>query len=225
LENYKIFQIYYDAATERNCVPEFTKFPNSSLSAFFENEIIQMLGSVQYPGKSKYFGVLSHSFFVKNTILPSAIISNLDAGEYDVYCFSGGLKIKNVIDTAENYHPGFRRAMELIVQAIGYDVDLSEPTRMVCYQNAFVAKSEIYQDYIDTLLAPAMKVMDDLRFNELQAIIWKDSNYHRRRDPDIRARLMRYIGVDYYPYHTFICERLFTLYMQKNKNLTFKHLC
>jgi hypothetical protein len=172
-----------------------------------------------------YFGVLSHSFFIKNMIQPAAIIDALDTNECDVYAFCGGMRIKNIIDTAENYHPGFRQAMEMIVEAIGLPVDLKEDTRMICYQNAFIARGRIYQDYVDTVLSPAMEVMRDKSNKPLQHILWKDSNYHRKREPEIKARLIKYLGIDYYPYHTFICERLFSLYMQVNKHITFKHLC
>lgn len=220
--NYNLFQICYDENTYLNCA--LAAFYATDLTEFFENEQIEFL-SKGWRFSPDYMGVLSHSFFIKNMIQPKAIVDALDSNEHDVYAFSGGLKIKNVIDTAENYHPGFRDCMEMIVKAIGLDVDLKEDTRMVCYQNAFIARGHIYQDYVDTVLAPAMKVMRDKSNKPLQHILWKDSNYHRKKEPEIRARLIKYLGIDYYPYHPFICERLFSLYMQKNKHITFKHLC
>lgn len=230
MENYKIFQLYYDGQTKGNCIsfPGFEPVENGGLDIFFENHFIEGLGQHAWYScfKNKYIGAISHNFFIKNSILPETIKSEINKSQVDVYSFSRGQKVRNVIDTAENYHPGFKRAMQILLDAIGYEVDINEPTRMVCYQNAFIAKSEIYKDYVDRLLSPALSSMSVKGWNEeFDKIVYSDSGYYRKKQAEIKERLIKYTGLPYYPYHPFICERLFSLYMQKNKHITFKHLC
>lgn len=224
LGNCDLIQIYYNDATKLNCEPGLIHAFNPILTPFFENTVIAQLGTDEAL-QNQYVGVLSHNFFIKNMIMPYAIANEVGEGKFDVYAFSGGLKIKNVCDIADTYHPGFKHAMFLILDAIGFDVDINEDTRMVCYQNAFIAKTHIFEHYVRELLLPAMKVMNDRNNERIYNIIWNDSGYYKKKDLQIQSRLRQYLGVNYYPYHPFICERLFSLYMQKYKHLTFKHLC
>jgi hypothetical protein len=187
--------------------------------------IIKLINDGRHLG-NEYFGVLSGNFKNKmvtlregKKITPEYIIQRLDT---DVVSFFQRHKNKNVVNKAEIHHPGFKRAMQNIIKAIGFDVDLNENTRFTVYQNHFIARSGIYQQYVKELLEPAVNEMKNENNKELQNIIWQESRYHKKNT--MTDKLKKELGVPYYPYHTFICERLFSLFLNKYPLITCKHL-
>lgn len=222
----KVYQIYYDEGSKEACFPEFEHYENKVCSPFFENSIIVELIKQGRHIESEYFGVFSGNF--KNKIIhsrdgkkitPQLINESLDT---DVLSFFRHHKNKNVVNKAEVFHPGFKRALKNILNAIGFTVDLEKDTRFTVYQNHFIAKSSIYEQYVKELLGPAIIEMSNKANKELQNIIWQDSGYHKKKTmPD---KLKKELGVPYYPYHTFICERLFSVFLNKYPHITCKHL-
>lgn len=217
-----IKQIYFDEFTKGRCFqsPFVDLVYNEKCTPFFENDII-----VNQTPESDYFGVLSWQFIDKvrplpnrSLITPEYIAERLDV---DMVSFFSKNKNKNVFSLCDRYHPGSITVFKEICHAVGYVPELiDEDTRITIYQNAFIAKTEIYKQYIDELLKPAMQLMTDNEF--VKSIIWKDSGYYKKQW--MTAKLKRELGVDYYPYHTFICERLISLFLQKHKSITVKHL-
>jgi hypothetical protein len=90
------------------------------------------------------------------------------------------------------------------------------------YQNAFMAKNEIYQDYLNEYLIPAMNLIkNDHKIYELAT---QDSNYSQlqKKDAANPEYLQEKIGFPYYPMAPFILERLFSVYVHnKNINVTY----
>jgi hypothetical protein len=223
----KIVQIYYDEPSRNACFPNVELYHNKICTPFFENKIIIDLVTQGKHNDAKYFGVFSGHF--KNKILhsrdkekitPEFICSQL--GDTDVVSFFRHHRNSNVVNKAEVFHPGFTRALKNIFNRIGFQVDLEERTRFTVYQNHFVAKSEVFEHYVKTLLEPAVREMENKENKELQNIIWQDSNYHKKRT--MPEKLKQELGKPYYPYHTFLCERLFSIYLNKYKHITAKHL-
>lgn len=223
----KIIQIYYDDASKSSCYPEFDHHYNEKCTPFFENKVIVDLVNEGSHRGYQYFGILSGHFKNKmihtrdmKRLTPQYIFSKL--GETDVVSFFRHHRNSNVVNKAEMFHPGFKRALKNIFNRIGFEANLEERTRFTVYQNHFIARSEIYEDYVKNLLEPAIKEMENKDNKELQNIIWQDSKYHKKHT--MSEKLKRELGVPYYPYHTFICERLFSIYLNKHKNITCQHL-
>lgn len=222
----KVYQIYYDEGSKEACYPEFEHYENKVCSPFFENSIITKLIAEDRHIETDYFGVFSGNFKHKMTVTrdsqkysPQIILNSLDT---DVVSFFRGHQNKNVVNKAELFHPGFKRALINTLNAIGFEVDLEKDTRFTVYQNHFIARSDIYEKYVNELLEPAIKEMCNTANKELQNIIWQDSNYHKKKTmPD---KLKKELGVPYYPYHTFICERLFSIFLNKYTHISCKHL-
>jgi hypothetical protein len=222
----RAYQIYYDEASRAACYPEFELYENKVCTPFFENQIIiELIKQGRHIGVD-YFGVFSGHF--KNKILgakdgsritPQYIFDNLEG---DVISFFRHHKNKNVVNKAEVHHPGFKRAMVNLLNRIGFDADLEKDTRFTVYQNHFIARSEVYHEFVKTLLEPAVKEMQNKDNKELQNIIWQDSGYHKKKN--MPEKLKQELGVPYYPYHTFICERLFSIFLNKHTHLSCKHL-
>jgi hypothetical protein len=222
----KIIQIYYDDASKEACYPETEHYHNEVCTPFFENDlIIKFINEGRHKG-FEYFGVFSGHFKNKmihsregRKLTPDYIIEKLDT---DIVSFFAYHKNKNVVNKAEVFHPGFKRALNNILNRIGFDVDLEENTRFTVYQNHFIARSHIYEQYVKELLEPAVNEMRNENNKELQNIIWQDSNYHKKTT--MPEKLKKELGVPYYPYHTFICERLFSIFLNKYSLITCKHL-
>jgi hypothetical protein len=227
MDTCKIIQIYYDDKSKASCYPEFEHFHNEKCTPYFENKVIIDLVNSGRHKEGKYFGVFSGNFRHKimyskdmQRITPQCIYSKI--GNSDVISFFRHHRNKNIVTKAEMFHPGFKRALKNIFERIGFEINLEENTRFIVYQNHFIAKSEIYEDYVNSLLEPVVKEMENKENKELQNIIWQDSNYHKKYT--MSEKLKRELGVNYYPYHTFLCERLFSIYLNKNKHITCEHL-
>lgn len=219
----RVLQVYFDEQSKSNCLDNVELIYNDKCTPYFENKII--VDNID-KNTEDYFGVFSPHF--KYKILPVAGMSRMSY-EYiktqldsDVISFFKHHRTKNMIKQAEEYHPRFTIGMELLLSAIGVDLNLNLDTRFIVYQNHFVAKKEVYNDYVENWLKPAIVAMEDKDNSELQNILWQDSNYHKKKN--MSDRLKRDLGVNYYPYHTFILERLFSLYLNKNKHITCRHL-
>jgi hypothetical protein len=222
----KVYQIFYDQYSLDSCYKEFEPIENKVCSPFFENDIIIKLINNNAHIPYDYFGVFSGHF--KNKMIhsrdgfkltPEYIFSKLEG---DVISFFRSHKNKNMVVKAEVFHKGITKAIQNILHNINFPVDLNKDTRFTVYQNHFIAKSEIYEAYVKELLEPAIKLMRDKDNKELQNIIWQDSGYHKKKTMPEKLKLE--MGVPYYPYHTFLCERLFSLFLNKYTDISCKHL-
>ncbi|HET6224661.1 MAG TPA: hypothetical protein VFF27_00185 [Bacteroidia bacterium] len=208
------------------CYPEFEAIENKVCSPFFENSVIIDLINKKEHINHDYFGVFSGHFKNKMThsrdmkkLTPDYILERLDT---DVVSFFRNHKNSNVINKAEVFHPGFKRAIYNILEAVGFQVDIEKDTRFTVYQNHFITTSQIYDRYVKELLEPAVKEMCNKDNKELQNIIWQDSGYHKKKT--MPEKLKQELGVNYYPYHTFLCERLFSIFLNRYTEITCKHL-
>jgi hypothetical protein len=222
----RVFQIYYDQLSKDACYPEFEAIENKKCSPFFENTVIIDLIKNKEHINHDYFGVFSGHFKNKmihsrdgKKLTPEYIFERLEG---DVVSFFRSHKNLNVINKAEVFHPGFKRAIKNILNVINFQVDIEKNTRFTVYQNHFIASSQVYDRYVKELLEPAVKAMYDEGNKELQNIIWQDSGYHKKKT--MPEKLKSEMGVPYYPYHTFICERLFSIFLNKYTELNCKHL-
>lgn len=216
----KILQIYYDDNSLKNCFNSsfVTKVKNEKLTPFFENSII--LNEVPKM-EAQYIGVFSHAFSQKiiraKHMSPEYLSTKLDK---DIVSFFENKNTRNVFTLAESYHKDITKIFEAVCEKIGYDpVLMKMKTKRVVYQNHFIARKEVYLHYIDEVLRPAMELMED-KNSGVHHILWSDSRYHKKKK--LSAYLEKQLGVPYYPYHTFVCERLLSLFLQKH-NYTFHY--
>lgn len=215
-----IYQIYYDEKSRENCYSRDWWHPISNegrLTVFFENSVIVRLIQNRLHEDSEYFGVFSHDIkseipFKHNGLVfsPESLLSCMQSGE-DVFSFQSRRSNKNIVLQAEQYHPGFVSYTRQILNEIGYDIP-KQLSKIVLF-NHFVAKSDVYAKYVNEMLIPAMDVM--LNMKELYA----DAGYKKRH-----KSFSKELGFNHYPYHPFICERLMSVWLEYNKEITFKQI-
>ena len=56
---------------------------------------------------------------------------------------------------------------------------------------------------------------------KLRELLWTDSGYTKKNK--LGPYLKEQIGVSYYPYHTFICERFWTMFLNMHPEITVTH--
>lgn len=203
------YQIYYDEKSKENLLPGFRPYYNETCNEFFENQVIRDLYVC-----GDYFGVFSHRAKEKIIFKEQDQPFSFDSLQYfvnlygcDVYGFQKRRKAENIITQADNYHPNFTVYTKRILNEIGWE--LPKRLEFITLFNYFVAKANIYEDYKRTLLIPAMDFMKTM------PELYQDAGYKKEKPK----------GMSHYPYHPFICERLFSVYVQKHfKDLTKRQL-
>ena len=209
-------------------------------SAFFENDHIlkwhdHFSDSLD---RSKYAGLVSPAFFSK-AANGRATIASIEKAlstpenvrvayaewrerEVDVLLFSNGYRYGlNIIKQGDNFHgPDFSKLTQEIFDLAGMDWDVENKLIYPVFSNYWIAKPELIDKYVNTFLRPCMDVMKTSK--DLQERLWADSKYRKK----LPEQAVKDIGVNYYPLHAFICERFFSVFLQKesieNPQLTIK---
>lgn len=217
----KVYQIYYNELQKEKL--DYIPYLNKDCTPFFENSVIADLIKNNHHQNCEYFGVVSHKLKEKIGVIQkkwkNASIANHSLNNFSKQQFEYELresmpdcmsfqrhKGHDPITHANNFHPGFSSYFKEIMKSIGYNWT-PEKYDNVFYCNFFVAKSNIYEDYVNKMLIPAMDVIKNMP--ELM-----NNSYYPHALPDY---LKAAWGVNHYPYHTFLCERMFSFYAQINK--------
>lgn len=190
---YRIVQIYYDKESKANCYdhPNVEKYYNANSGEYFENTImVSCLGlSKQYD----YFGVWSHKH--KHKVQGKGFsFEKMEERLTDVLAFQRFLRNGRIFsgDQEKTYKELFNRLMEFL--KIKYR--FPNKPKFIVMQNHFIARSDIFRDYINTVLWPAMRFMDI------------ENGYDQK---------VEYRGPGVYTYKPFICEKLFSAYLEDKK--------
>ena len=211
----KLIQIYYRHEQRVHCYPFAELYCNEGLTIFFENELIKRFVSRETADK---IGVCSWKLrekFKMNIGRPRELTEEVINSDYEVLSFTRNTERHRMLEAAERWHPGFRAAMNLICESIGQR--MPGEVKIPIYQNAFMAKREIYQDYVKNWLSPAMDAMlNDPELNKLSTVDSGYTNLAKKYAAD-SERLQKLIGMPYYPLAPFLLERLFSIYVQQNK--------
>ena len=219
MELLQIYQVYY----KEGQLPylEYTPYYNDNCTPYFENSVMVDLINSDAHKNAKYFGVLSHQFRTK---IKDRTYKNWDATpflknikDHQVNIEAELLKGVDILNLMKhyphnpiNYGDFFQRDLskyfKLVIEKIGYKW---RPAiyENVYYCNYFIAPNYIYENYVKTMLEPAIKVMDQM------PELWSNAGYPFALPDNLKQKW----GVNFYPYHAFVCERLFSYYCHINK--------
>jgi len=206
--NFKIYSIVYDAAQKS----QYERYDNSHIktptqkSYLFEyNPIIDIIDNHRID--EDYLGIFSYKFATKfllsgKTITKDMLRSRLEnSSGFDVYGLSNLSSNKFFgFDFIEKSHPGFFDIFFPICDDLGLSKE--EPEFMI-NSNFFVAKTEVYRDYVNSVIKPAIELLD----GKHRLLTWRKCNY-AAANPNI----MQLTGLPCYTFHTFILERLMAQY-------------
>ena len=113
---------------------------------------------------------------------------------------------KPYLEFTEDSHKGFRKLFDLICNDL--ELKVKEPKHHI-YSNFFIAKRDTFKSYQD-LLIKSIELLE----NKYKDLAWRDSGYIGLN----KENLKKYTGLDYYPFHAFILERLMSLWID-NENI------
>jgi hypothetical protein len=219
----RVHQIYFNQ--EQLADLDYVPTLNNNCTPYFENTVIRNLVESNAHLGNEYFGVVSHKLRHKigfemrmqwkglpnianhstNQFTPQSFHFELNRLKPDAMSFQRHAP-HDPVTFADQFHPNFSKYFREIMYRIGY---LWTPDRIenVFYCNFFVAKSEIYERYVREMLGPAMDVMETMP--ELMG----NSLYPNA----LPENLKQSFGVNHYPYHTFLCERMFSYFAHIHK--------
>lgn len=211
----ELTQIIYKEEQRAECYPFANVYFNEKLTIFFENSVI-----IDVVGKSTAdkIGVCSWKLRQKqrwNVPKSREITQELLESDYDVLSFTRNTHHHQMLYASERWHPGFLQALKAICKYAG--INVPSEVHQPIYQNAFMAKRDIYEEYITDYLK---RVIAGINYEvAAEALVMQDSGYHAlsRTDAAPKEWLMEKIGVPYYPMAPFLLERLFSIFCHNNK--------
>lgn len=220
-----IWQIYFDKESRSNCFKDWNLYNNEDkLTEFFENSVIVDLINKGEHLKGNYFGVFSHDikkdlvFKEGNKVFNPSNLKDVvhENSNIDVFAFQKKRSNPNIIFQAEQYHSGFIKIVETILKETNYLPSIPKKLPQIVLFNYFIARSNIYEQYVKELLIPAMEVLKTIPES------YNNAKY-KRVDQKTAQRFTQAFGKPYYTYHAFICERLMSLFLYKN-DYSFKQI-
>lgn len=187
--DYKIYQIYFDDESQDNCYlhPKVHWIKNENCTDFFENDIILKLRG-QMP-KYDYFGVWSHRHKYKIQGHKFTFEELENRLTVDVLAFQRFLRNGRIFSGI--WEQEYKKMFNYLMVRLGLSYRFPNKLKFIVMQNHFIARGEIYADYVDTVLNPAVELIKDMK-ESLQKVKYKDGSYN---------------------YRPFLCEKLFSAYL------------
>jgi len=230
----KVVQIYFKPIQIGFLDVDFLPYFNDEpVTPFFENEVIRGLYNESDHEDSDYYGVVSYKFRNKHLKGGARVMQMMEADNHssDVYSFFGNkqnMRSKNNT-FQDRYHPNLLRIGELIVTKLfGKDINKIKADRI--YYNHWIAKREVFDEYCRNMLLPVMDLMEN--DEEIKALCYEDAMYNgdtshpehlRVNKPMSAEQCVQAFGVPYYTHHTFVLERLPSIYFAI-KGYSIKHI-
>jgi hypothetical protein len=214
----ELWQIYYEEKQKNDLFPFAKPVFNPSLTEFFENSVIYR---VVLPSNAEKIGVCSPALRQKiNFGIPmrEPFTEDVINRDYDLLVLSRKQTPEHfMLAKMDNWHPGTRGTLNLILYAIGLETfeGRREP-EVAVYQNAFILRTDLYKRFLREAMIPAMTVMREDPV--IKARCWEDSHYYKlKSEVGYQKMIKEKTGWDYIPCHTFILERLFSCWLNGMK--------
>lgn len=215
-KNTKIISICY----ADNQISEYETYRNTvnsieQKSYLFEyNPIIDIITNNLYDiNKYDYIGIFSWKFPLKSGFSEREIYYNID-NEHDVYTFVRPVfkTGKEYFDFSDKFHGGLLNILKNICNDL--NIEYTDSPEYVVYSNFYITRYDIMKDYIYNYIIPAIDLLETKYRDEA----WQDSKYRNLKLDDLK----KYTGLTYYPKHSFILERMFSIYLHNNNRLKVK---
>ena len=212
-----VYGITYDDSQ----VTEFEKYDNSHIrtveqsSYLFEYNVMRDI--VPNALDNEYYGLFSWKFPQKTGVTKKLLAKLLDEIKYKdfgIINLSPDYFQGKYLKFSYEHHPGLKELLNLVCNDLGLKV--KEPENVV-YSNFFIARGDIYKKFLSEVINPAIELMEDKYF----PLAMKDAGYKSGLP---KEELIKKTGMDFYSLHTFVCERLLSIWLENNKDIKVKSL-
>lgn len=203
----KFYQIYYDDIQLTELYPFAIPYKTGSPTSYFENSII---ADVVPKAKSEFVSVCSWRLRKKRIDRSMQLKGQVELTEEKILSASFDVAVltpsnnQNALHMARQWHgqPWVDALKEL-----GNFIKIPAEVSKAIYENHFIARTEIYQEYVQTCLVPAMAYMRD------KEVFFVDAKYASRKTPAEQKRYKELTGRNDWPIAPFVLERLFSIWM------------
>lgn len=202
-------QILYKEEQRKHLYPFAIPYWNETLTIFFENDPISKIVSET---KTDRLAVCSWKLFKKVRNIHPVTKEKL-LGEYEVLSLTRNSDRHKMMAMSNAWHPGFLPTITMLWNKLGFK--MPGEVRNPIYQNHYSCRTDLYKEYVNSFLIPAMKLtIEDPEMNKL---MMQDSGYARlSREADIKSVRAK-LGLNEFPMAPFILERCPSLWMTMKK--------
>jgi hypothetical protein len=218
-----VYQSYFDASQRRDLIkgviPFYTK---GLLSPFIENSFILAINQLERQTDSTHWGLISwDANGTKNrgtrqrrgAVTIDQIYNAVE--QFDVVALATFSGRGDIVGSANRVHGGkVGDVIKMVCDHMKIEVLKEYPKDRIVMQNQVITSKQIFSDYIDTYLLPACEFL--IHYPEYA---FRDSGYQNGRTKWKEA-IQKQLGLDYLPIHTFVLERLWTIYLANHPQLT-----
>lgn len=217
----EFYQISYKDEQIKECYDFCRPYRNETLTDFFENSIIS---DVAAKSQADFISVCSWrlrkkrqdgwtpmlcGFAGKEDDLSEEKIMKQD---FDVAVLTPRTSSHLMLTNARYWHGGLEHnfVWEKAIHELKKILFIPQEVKTAIYENHFIARKEIYHDYIINCLNPVMRYMSD------KSIFFSDSGYAKKKERQQSKEVERYrtqTGRLDYPIAPFILERLFSIWI------------
>ena len=175
---------------------------------------------------AQFVGTLAHSAIEKLHSIDGVVSTLQDAvkerADVAAFMYMGD----SLLAAAEKWHPGFLKLWAGTLRFLGFPIEkILDETIPSYYCNYWAATPEAMKEYMH-FFKVFVHALDTLPC--ISDDVWNDSGYSGR-GPEIAglspAKCMQIWGVDYYPFHPFLLERLPCFYFWATGRKTIASSC
>jgi hypothetical protein len=165
----------------------------------------------------EFLGIFSHKFPQKTgltkrvlgTMLGSIKLEDCDMVNLTPRFWTN---TRDYLQFSYNHHPGLEERLRKVLNHLGIEYKYDELN--YTYSNFFILKTELYKEYIQDWINPAIQYMEE------DYSFFDDATYEGGLPKD---KLKKFTGLDHYTFHAFLLERL-PLFFIRHKNLKVKNI-
>lgn len=202
-KNTKIFQVFYDKASAQRLDEKLIAYPNKNTDNYFENSVILDIYNKKID--CEYVGVTSWRLKEKTNFYAQDLLDHVDNTGADVIIYLtkypfvtqiANMPIdiwKSKLHTTTDIY----KASKLLNDSGVLPIDIFAKEWTTCFCNYWIAKKEVFDKYVETILAPAIKWMQENKDTLAQ---FKFTNRGNKN----------------YPIETFVLEGLFGSFLAHN---------
>jgi hypothetical protein len=218
----KAYQIYYDESQKDSLMDGFISHFNEKATVNLESGIICDLVNQGECSNCDWFGVFSWKVRDKIKGFDFERLNDVTAksGEYDVLAANPRNCMPEILPTGpyniRELHVEIWPPMDMLLRKLQQASIIPTKKRgymwkkkNYIYCNFFLAKKDIYLDYVESLLKPAIDLFQT--DGELNKLGMKAPNTQYDNPPQ---RFVDHTGLTQYPHIPFVLERLINVYVE-----------
>ena len=208
------YQIIFDESQRQKCYPFAKVYFNETLTNYFENDVINRLVPNSH---ADIIGVCSWRLAKKRG--DSTMVLNGDLSLTEEKILSNNFDIAVLTPRSNRHQPLYMASQwhgkawddaflvfKEFLKTIG--INIKGELQKAVYENHFLAKREIYHEYVSECLRPAIAFMDE------RSVFLADSGYVRKKhDPKEIKAYQEKSGRGDWPIGVFVLERLFSIWI------------